>query len=72
MHKLCESLPGHFSAHILSKRIKDDSDTVRNEIKREHHCAKEISNSMHYAKKDITNVQGCELLKAWGFLFVFQ
>lgn len=72
MHKLCESLPGHFSAHILSKRIKDDSDTVSNEIKRGHHRAKYISNSMHCAKKEITNVEECKLLKAWGFFVCFS
>lgn len=72
MHKLCESLLGHFSAHILSKRIKDHSDTVSNEIKRGHHHAKYISNSMHCAKKDITNVQEHKLLKSWGFFVHFS
>lgn len=33
-NKLCESFPDHFSAHILSKRTKDDSDIASNEIKR--------------------------------------
>lgn len=70
-HKLCESLTGHFSACILSKQITDDSDTVSNEIKRGHHCAKYISNSLRCAKKDITNVQECKLLKGWGGGFVF-
>lgn len=38
-NKLCESSPGYFSAHILSKRTKDNSDIASNKIKRGHHCA---------------------------------
>lgn len=65
MHKICESLLGHLSARILSKNIKDDSDTVSNEIKRDHHHAKYVCNPMRCAEKDITGVQDCKQLEAW-------
>lgn len=72
MHKICESLLGHFSAHISSRRIKDDSDTVSDEIKRDHHHAKHVSNPMHSAEKDITGVWDCKQLEAWVIFVCFS
>lgn len=70
--KLCESLPGHFSAHILSKRTKDDSDIVNNEIKRGHLCANIHLTPCTVLKKTLHMFRNASYWRLGGFLFVFQ